>query len=58
VSELLATRGVDPRARFFAVAVTVRSYAVRVALEKALAHDNVEIVRPFRRLTIIFQEFP
>jgi len=48
VSELLAARGVDPAARFVAVAVNGsvvrRSEWASTALA---AGDNVEIVRPF-----------
>jgi len=49
VAELLAERGIDPQARFLAVAVNgavVRRDEWRSA--QLLAGDNVEIVRPFQ----------
>lgn len=49
IAELLAKRGIDPNARFLAVAVN--GHVVRRAEWPAAAlasGDNVEIVRPFQ----------
>jgi sulfur carrier protein len=48
VSELLAARGVDPSAKFLAVAVNGSVVRRSDWLSRSLAPgDNVEIVRPF-----------
>jgi sulfur carrier protein len=48
VGELLAARGVDPAARFLAVAVNGSVVRRSEWLSKRLSpDDNVEIVRPF-----------
>jgi len=48
VSELLAARGVDPTAKFLAVAVNGSVVRRSEWSEKSLtADDHVEIVRPF-----------
>ena len=49
IAELLAERGIDPKARFLAIAVN--GAVVRRAewpLAQLAAGDNVEIVRPFQ----------
>ncbi|HYZ41527.1 MAG TPA: sulfur carrier protein ThiS [Stellaceae bacterium] len=48
ISELLATRGVDPTARFLAVAVNGSVVRRSEWSTKSLGPgDNIEIVRPF-----------
>ena len=47
VVELLTARGVDPTARFLAVAVNGTLSAGRNGLRPLSPGDNVEIVRPF-----------